>query len=326
MRDLAKHGRPLRWLAVATTIGMFIVLFAGAAVTNTGSSMGCGRSWPLCDGRWLPYFTLESIIEYSHRLVTGIEGILIAALAIGAWMSWRHRREVRFLVPTMLFFLLLQAGLGAWAVVYGSGPAVMALHFGVSLTAFSSVMLLAVFLYEVRGFEKLRNQPISSGLRALIWGTLVYTYLLVYLGAYVRHTNSELACLDWPLCNGSIYPGFSGEVGIMFAHRLAALIGTLLIGALIVWTWGMRRSRPDLYWGSVASFVFVILQSISGGMVVLSRLNVGTMLLHAALATLLFGALSYICYRTLPLPATVTADEPREERSAPALEVGAPQR
>jgi cytochrome c oxidase assembly protein subunit 15 len=37
--------RGLRWLAVATTVGMFVVLIMGAAVTNTGSAEGCGRSW-----------------------------------------------------------------------------------------------------------------------------------------------------------------------------------------------------------------------------------------------------------------------------------------
>lgn len=326
MRDRVKRPRALRRLAVAATVGMFLVLIAGATVTSTGSGAGCGRSWPLCHGRVLPQFTLESIIEYSHRAVTGVEGLLIVALAIGAWRGWKRRSEVRVLVPLMIGFLVLQSILGAWAAVFGQQPATMALHFGVSLTAFASVMLLAAFLYEVGGFEAMRNRPVPSGLRWLIWGTLGYTYLLVYVGAYVRHTNSGLACIDWPLCNGQVWPGLSGPVGIMFAHRLAAVAGTLLIGALVVWTWRVRRARPDLYWSAVIALGLMLLQSLSGGLVVLSKLHVYSTISHAGLATLLFGALSYMCYRTLPLPSERPVIQSTGGQASPALETGAPQR
>ncbi|MDI3341113.1 MAG: heme A synthase [Sphaerobacter sp.] len=326
MRERVRSSGGLRWLAAAATVGMFLVLIAGATVTNTGSGEGCGRSWPFCHGRVLPPLTVESIIEYSHRLVTGIEGILIAALAIGAWRGWRQRREVRILVPTMVSFLLLQAGLGAWAVVYGQSPPTMALHFGVSLTAFASVLLLAAFLYEVDGFEAMRDRPVAPGLRRVIWATLGYTYLLVYLGAYVRHTNSALACTDWPLCNGEVWPGLSGPVGIMFAHRLASVAGTLFIAALVVWTWRLRRQRPDLCWSSQIALVLILLQSLSGGWVVLSKLTVAATITHAGLVTLLFGVLSYMAYRTLPLPSAREAVGPASEQPARVLKAGAPPR
>jgi cytochrome c oxidase assembly protein subunit 15 len=46
--------RAAKWFAVAATVGMFIVLIMGTTVTNTGSSEGCGRSWPLCHGKFIP--------------------------------------------------------------------------------------------------------------------------------------------------------------------------------------------------------------------------------------------------------------------------------
>src|SRR5690242_7822922 len=89
----------LRWLAALATLGMWLVLVMGAAVTNTGSAQGCGRSWPLCNGQFVPEFTVETAIEYSHRAVTGIEGLLIVALGVAMLALWRHDREVQILVP-----------------------------------------------------------------------------------------------------------------------------------------------------------------------------------------------------------------------------------
>src|SRR2546430_15137729 len=72
----------LRWLAWTAAAGMFLVLVMGVTVTTTGSAEGCGRDWPLCHGRFVPDFAVATAIEFSHRAVTGVEGILIVALAV----------------------------------------------------------------------------------------------------------------------------------------------------------------------------------------------------------------------------------------------------
>src|SRR5947209_16357192 len=98
---------------------MFGVLVMGAAVTNTGSAEGCGRSWPLCNGQFVPEFTVATAIEYSHRAVTGVEGLLVIALTAAMYTLRRPRqdREVWVLGGLMLGTLVLQAGLGAAAVL-----------------------------------------------------------------------------------------------------------------------------------------------------------------------------------------------------------------
>src|ERR671938_622992 len=100
--------RGVRWLAVAATAGMFLVVVMGATVTNTGSAQGCGQSWPLCNGRLVPEFTVATGIEYSHRAVTGVEGILVGLLGVGVVLRSRAR-ELVLLVALMLGFLCLQA-------------------------------------------------------------------------------------------------------------------------------------------------------------------------------------------------------------------------
>ena len=318
--------RWVTWLAVLSTVGMFIVIVMGSTVTGTGSGDGCGESWPLCHGQFVPEYTVAAAIEYSHRIVSGIEGLLIAGFSVGALIYWRWRKEIKILVPVMIAFLLIQSGLGALAVLYPNSDEVLALHFGISLTAFASVLLTAVVIFEMGRGEKYRDRGVPKYFKAYVWSLVVYIYALVYLGAYVRHTQSSLACTDWPLCNGAVWPGFEGAVGIQFGHRLMALGGMLLIAGLVYWTWKFRQERPDLFWGSVVSLVLVLVLAISGGIVVLSQLNLFSGLTHAGLATLLFGALSYIVLHILPNPAEVREPAAQSARThhedAPQGELG----
>src|SRR5438105_9886416 len=127
---------------------MFGVLVMGAAVTNTGSAEGCGRSWRLCNGQFVPEFTVATAIEYSHRAVTGVEGLLVVALTALMLLLWRRQPEAVVLALLMLATLLLQAGLGAGAVLWPQSPLMLATHFGVSLVAFASTFLSAVVVFD----------------------------------------------------------------------------------------------------------------------------------------------------------------------------------
>ncbi len=301
-----------QWLAVAAAVGMFVVLVMGSTVTQTESGQGCGTDWPLCNGRFVPEFAVDTAIEYSHRVVTGIEGLLMLAASAGVWWFWRGRREVRVLVPLMLLLLVVQSGLGAGAARYPNAHAVLALHFGISLTAFASTLLTALFVFQVEsGADALRDRPAPPALRWGVWGVAVYTYAVVYLGAYVNHTGASLACADWPLCGGQVVPTLAGPVGIHFAHRLAAGVLGLAVAALFLAAWRRRAARPDLAWAGGIALALVVVQSLAGAAVVLSGLNLFSALAHGTLATLLFGALSYMCFHVLPRPAAVRGRAPR---------------
>lgn len=119
-------NRALKSLGIFTTFVMLLVLIGGALVTKTGSGKGCGSEWPLCNGRFLPALNPESIIEWSHRMASGISIIVVLSLVIWTWIKLRHKRETKFLGITSIVFLFLQAALGALAVVFGSQPLIMA--------------------------------------------------------------------------------------------------------------------------------------------------------------------------------------------------------
>ena len=294
-------ARAAKWLAVAATVGMFIVLLMGATVTNTGSSEGCGKSWPLCNGKFIPEYAFETLVEFSHRLVTGVEGLLILGLSVTAFPLRRRYPELKTLIPLMLFTLVLQSGMGAWAVKYPQTPPVMASHFGISLVCFASVFLVMRVLWETTPIAPAATRAVPSGYRKLAWATLLWTIVVAYIGAYLRHSGAELACYTWPLCNGSLLPDLSSPgVAISWVHRLAALIALALVASLTLWSRRFKAERPDLYRIGLWASVFVIAQAAAGAFVVFSRLSLASTLSHAGVMALLFAALADGARRTLP--------------------------
>jgi cytochrome c oxidase assembly protein subunit 15 len=116
-----QQSKYLKWFAVASTIGMLLILLGGALVTKTESGMGCGRHWPGCNGELIPdKITTEVLIEFSHRVVTGSVGFLILILSVWSWKAMGHIRETKFLAVMAMFFLILQALIGAAQVSLGA--------------------------------------------------------------------------------------------------------------------------------------------------------------------------------------------------------------
>ncbi|MEK3952897.1 MULTISPECIES: COX15/CtaA family protein [Psychrobacillus] len=286
----------LKWLAVASTVGMLLILLGGALVTKTDSGMGCGRHWPGCNGQLIPdVITAEVLIEFSHRLVTGAVGILIVALAVWAWKALGHVRETKFLSAMAVFFLVAQALIGAAQVKWGQGDFILALHFGISLISFASVLLLTLLIFEIdRKFDtdKIR---IGKTLKFHTIGVTLYSYIVIYTGALVRHTESSLICNDWPLCNNDQFalPTNLYE-WVQMGHRAAA--GLIFIWILIIAIHVMRNYKQQraIYWGWTISLILVSCQVVTGMLVVLTKLNLYLALLHSLFISLLFGLLCYM--------------------------------
>lgn len=298
--DRQKTESVLQKLSVAATIGMFLVVLMGATVTNTGSQEGCGDHWPLCHGEFIPSYSLKTAIEYSHRFVTGIEGILIMGTAIGALKLRGGRRDVRVYVGLMVGTLFLQAGMGAWAVKRTQDAGVLALHFGFALICLASTYLVMTTIRERRDMRSSRRVSVPGNFAWLARGSIIAVYGVAYLGAYVRHAGAELACgKEWPLCNGSVLPGLNGAEGAHFAHRLTAFGASLVVVALVLWSRRFKAQRPDVYRGTVLAAGIIGAQAVAGAVVIFSELSIFSTLTHAALMALLFIALCDVTRRTV---------------------------
>jgi len=67
-----------RRVAVLTAVFAYLQIALGGLVRVSGSGLGC-PDWPLCHGRPYPPADLHAIIEYSHRAVGTVTGVLIIA-------------------------------------------------------------------------------------------------------------------------------------------------------------------------------------------------------------------------------------------------------
>ncbi|WP_409253574.1 COX15/CtaA family protein [Bacillus sp. SCS-153A] len=285
----------LKWLSVITTLGMLFVLLGGALVTKTDSGLGCGRSWPLCNGELVPsQITFELVIELSHRLVSGSVGILVLVLAVWSWKAIGYKRETKLLAALSFFFLAAQALIGAAAVIWAQSDFVLALHFGISLISFAAVLLLTLLIFEVDKKFDADKVVIDRKMRFHIIGITLYSYVVVYTGALVRHTKSSLICRDWPLClnDNPAWPTNMYE-WIQMGHRFAAaLIFFWIAYATFVAVKNYKNQRV-LYWGWIIAFILVTLQATTGALTVLTSLNLYVALAHALIISCLFGLLCY---------------------------------
>ncbi len=310
-RWLARRNWPIimRWLAVVTAAVLFLVHVMGSVVTDTGSQAGCGNSWPLCRGQFIPTeFARTTVIEFTHRLGVPLITILMLALIVGILALWRDRLEVKILAPLMFVFLMLQAVLGGLAVMYPTSAVILAFHFGVSSIAVATVIVTMLFIFELGRGDALRDRRIPVGFRVLVWGVTVYTYVVLYLGAYVLHTNSTLACTAWPLCApGRLLPPNVEPVVVNMTHRVAAFILTLTVVWLFFWARRLRKPRPDLYIASVFALILILAQALEGAVIVFSRASVWAEVMHSAFIALFFSVMVYLCMHALPRPATARA-------------------
>lgn len=287
----------LKGMAVLSTGGMLFVLLGGALVTKTESGMGCGQSWPLCHGELVPSsFNIELIIELSHRLVSGGVGLLVLILSVLAWRKVGHIREVKFLSFLAFFFLLAQGLIGAAAVKWGQSDFVLAMHFGISLISFSSVLLLTLIIFEIDRKFDADSLFIKKGFRIQLYSLMAYTLVVVYTGALVRHSHSSMACMDWPFCyNASPLDFGAYEIyqWIQMGHRLAA--SGVFIWTTILFIQVLRNYSESslMKTGFLLALLLMILQVALGAFVIFTFVHLAIALLHALVISLYVGLLSY---------------------------------
>lgn len=285
--------RNLKWLSVLATIIMALVQLGGALVTKTGSADGCGSDWPLCHGAFLPQnLPIQTIIELSHRAVSGLSLIVVVWLSIVAWKHIGYIKEIKPLAIISISFLLIQALIGAAAVIWQQNAYILALHFGISLVSFSSVFVMTLIIFEVDHKYEADELFIRKPLRSLTWIMTGIVYLTIYTGALVRHKKASLAYGEWPLPFHDIIPHTEGD-WINFVHRGMALITFIWILLTFIHALNNYHQNRTIRYGYTTAFILIILQVTTGALSVITHVNLIIALLHALIITILFGLITY---------------------------------
>jgi heme A synthase len=129
--------------------------------------------------------------------------------------------------------------------------------------------------------------------------TAIATFALLVIGGLVHPTGSSLACPDWPLCNGQVFPTMRGGILYEHGHRLAALTVSLLTVSLAVLIHRQRKER-SLRLLSLGAVLLVGVQAALGALTVVYRLPLLVSASHLATSMAFFSLVITLAHRLRP--------------------------
>jgi cytochrome c oxidase assembly protein subunit 15 len=114
--ELSVMLRRFAWAVLGWNLA---VILWGAYVRASGSGAGCGSHWPLCNGTIVqPSASAATLIEYSHRITSGLALIAVVGLAIWIFAATPKTHPARLGAAAAVFFMLTEAALGAGLVLF----------------------------------------------------------------------------------------------------------------------------------------------------------------------------------------------------------------
>ena len=278
-----------RRLAFLTAFFAYLQIALGGVVRVTGSGLGC-PDWPLCHGRPYPAADIHSIIEYSHRSVGTITGVLLIGTVALAWVVFRQRRPlVAWLATASLVAIAAEGALGGVVVANELASWLVLVHLGLAMIILGFLIATAVM-----------SLPASTGasepsFRSLAAVAAALTYGLLLTGSTVVASSADEGCRAWPLCASGFAFDFAGANAFTMLHRGAVLV----IGAVLVYTLIQALRHPATKAAALATLVVLGLQVAvgAGAAVTGAALFNG---LHVAMATLVWAGMLSIALVTLP--------------------------
>lgn len=322
--------RLLRVLTALTVASVWLLVIVGGIVRVTESGLGC-PDWPLCTSAALPLPTMESVIEYSHRVIVAWVSVCVVAVL---WVVMRHFRGRRDLTwPAWIAAILLpgQAVLGWAAIEFDLAGQMVSVHFMVGMTFFASTAVtMAAAMRPVRpDGSTAAVAGISRAFAIWAWIGMAIGLGVVLLGTTVMATGAWTACgTDWPACNGGFASG-GGLAIVQVAHRMFAY--TLAVIAIVLAIIAARGRGPRILGmlpltGVTIQISFGVWVVVSGSNFTIYRIASGAHVAGAAFVWGLLILLVVVCEQARPVvdpPATSAPGGAPVPREAGAVTDGA---
>jgi len=236
-------------------------------------------------------------IEYVNRLLGVLIGIFVFVTAIVSWPYNRSDPPVFWLAVTSWLLTGIQGWLGSLVVSTNLLPIMVTIHMGLAL------LIVALLLYtahrarwgrvETEQLKEISDEvtitgdeggAATTGLRWMLWGVLLLTFLQIVLGTQVREQVDMVASTA----------GYTGRaawidhLGSIFeTHRTVSAIVVLanvLVGYQL-WQLGSSSLRRLV----AATWIILGLEMIAGITLAYFALPAFVQPIHLMLATLLFG-------------------------------------
>lgn len=329
----SKDASKYRKLIAVTLFLTFDLIVFGAFTRLTDSGLGC-PDWPGCYGEANPFQSHAAIktaqdlmptgpvtlmkawVEMIHRYLAMSVGVLIVAQMLIAWWQRRKLQHSPWLATALFFFVCLQGAFGAWTVTLKLQPVIVTTHLLLGMGLLS--LLAWALARESVSSNRLKSAPTSLPPMVIMMATiaLVLLAMQIALGGWVSTNYAALACIDYPLCNGTFAPEmdfahgftlwrqlgqqangeylpFSALVAIQWLHRSFAWIA---IGA-VVWAACLARKIPALNPLANKILLLIFAQLMTGIATVFFSWPLLIAVLHNAGAASLVLLLTMLNYR-----------------------------
>lgn len=230
------------WIVVA--YNLFVIMF-GAFVRATGSGAGCGAHWPLCNGVVIPRpERIETIIEFTHRVTSGITLVLVAVLVVWAWRRFRPGSYIRKAAAAGVFFTITEALVGAGLVLFGLVDQNDSIARALAMVVHLLNTLLLIGALALNAWWATVGEPRSASPRGLA-GVLL---LLGIAGLMLLVSSGAITALGDTLYPSSslaqgIADDFSSEAHYLIQLRVYHPAIAILIGIYLALVTGWVRRK-----------------------------------------------------------------------------------
>jgi heme A synthase len=299
------------WCVLAYNLG---VILWGAYVRASGSGAGCGSHWPLCDGEIIPLApSIEKLIEYTHRLTSGLALLLVTVLAVWAWRRFPAGHTVRRGATFSLVFIITEALLGAGLVLFE----LVAHNESIARVFSIGAHLLNTFLLV--GALTLTAWWASGAARVRIERSVLSIAVLAgVVGTLITGVTGAVIALGDTLFFAQLNAGHTEQTVSPFVDRLTQLrlvhpvVAVLVSAYLVALAWQVRARRPSVASARLAYIVTaIVLAQITIGMLnVYLKVPVATQLIHLFTADLLWIGVVLVSAVALAVPADQVAGQP----------------
>jgi protoheme IX farnesyltransferase len=281
-------------LAAATVAAAFLLVVIGVGVRATDSGLACPH-WPGCfEGQFLPDLGSDYHvwIEWLHRTVAALIGLLIVTMAAVAVIDHRDRRSI--LWPSLAAVVLVgfQAWLGARTVQLGNTGESVTAHLAAAMALVGLLVYLLVrssYPARLGSGGSQRFTLLAAFAAAAVFGVLLF-------GANVTARDAGLVFGDWPLMNGSLVPiapegraDLASLYGAHALHRYAAAVVLAILVAVAWVAWRRRAEQPRLARLALGVLGIYLAQVVVGALQIATLLAPWTQTLHVALGALAWG-------------------------------------
>jgi cytochrome c oxidase assembly protein subunit 15 len=303
--------RRFAWGVLAYFVG---VILWGTLVRATGSGAGCGDHWPLCNGTVMQHSPrLDTIIEFTHRLTSGLSFFSVVALMVWVYRTTVHGHLARAAAVASVVFTLIEAILGALLVKLGLTaqsqsplrPAYLALHLTNTLLLLAALTLTAHMLSRRKGFLRDSIRVVAP------FGAVAAVVVVLVVGV-----TGSLAALGDTLFPASslgqaLAQDFSSTSGWLVRWRWTHPTVAFLSSVFLIWLLvrAAQRPAPDTtHWDNrgLSALVLLLLaaQYVLGVLDVFLLAPVWLQVAHLLGADLLWVALVVLTARLTLEPIT----------------------